>query len=93
MRERRACWIATCSAAKLEQCAPAEKESEKVESQEEQWMVTPAPPGPREDGTEPSVQTLMSAGGRAEIVEFAERRRVGRGSVREQDGEVVREME
>ena len=53
------------SAVKLEQTGPAEKESEVVVVEHElQVMLTPAPPGPKVDGTEPSVHTCTSVGGR-----------------------------
>ena len=89
--QERACWIATTSASKLEQCAPAGKEKENVEEQEEQEMNTPEPPGPKVPRTDPSVQMVRSAWGSEERWLVAKVERTTGGSVRLQGRERDRE--
>ena len=56
--------MAVVSAVKLDAHGPAANGREAVEEQREQQACTPAPPAPKVVGTDPSVQTVTSAGGR-----------------------------
>ena len=55
---------AKVSAVKMEAIRPVEKERELDVWHLEHVTYTPAPPGPKRDGTEPSVHTWISEGGR-----------------------------
>ena len=56
--------MAQASAEKLEHTGPAETESVVSVPQREQLESTPEPSLPRGKGTEPSVQSIRSRGGR-----------------------------
>ena len=62
--QQRACRMAQASAEKLEHTGPAEKERVASMPQKEQLARTPEPPLPKSKGTEPSVQSTRSRGGR-----------------------------
>ena len=62
--QQRACRMAQASAEKLEQTGPAEKERVASVPHREQLASTPEPPLPKGKGTEPSVQSTRSLGGR-----------------------------
>ena len=58
--QQRACRIVQASAEKFEQTGPAEKERVASVPQREQLTHTPEPPLPKEEGTEPSVESTRS---------------------------------
>ena len=62
--QQRAYRMAQASAEKLEHTGPAEKERVASVPQREQLARTPEPPLPKGKGTEPSVQSTRSCGGR-----------------------------
>jgi ATPase subunit of ABC transporter with duplicated ATPase domains len=62
--QERARSMATSSARKLVQCAPAEQDRESDAPQTPHAITAPEPPGPKVVITEPSVQTEMSQEGR-----------------------------
>ena len=55
---------AKVSAVKLEAIGPLEKDRELDVLHLEHVTYTPAPPGPKREGTDPSVHTWISEGGR-----------------------------
>ena len=58
--QQRACRTAQASAEKIEHAEPTEKERVASVPQREQLARTPEPPLPKEQGTEPSVQSTRS---------------------------------
>ena len=63
VHQTRPCLRAKVSAVKLEVIGPEEKERELDVLRLEHVTYTPAPPGPKREGTDPSVHTLISDGG------------------------------
>ena len=63
VHQSRTCLKAKISAVKLEAIGPAEKDRELDVWHLELVTYTPAPPGPKREGTEPSVHTWISEGG------------------------------
>ena len=64
VHQARPCLRAKVSAVKLEAIGPDEKDKEWDVLHLEHVAYTPAPPGPKSEGTDPSVHTLISDGGR-----------------------------
>ena len=62
--QQRACRMAQASAEKFEHTGPAEKERVASVPQREQLESTPEQPLPKRKGTDPSVQSTRSRGGR-----------------------------
>ena len=65
-QEQRACRMVQASAEKLEHTELAKKERVASVSQREQLVSMPEPPLPRGKGTEPSVQSTRSRGGKSQ---------------------------
>ena len=68
--QQRACRVAQASVKRFEHIGPAEKESVASLPQREQLASTPEPSLPKGEGTELSVQSTRSRGGREERVDF-----------------------
>ena len=81
--------MAQASAEKLEHTGPAEKERLASVPQREQLARTAEPPLPKEKGTEPSVQSTRSCGGRESRWARAASKRERGGSEREHGEERV----
>ena len=64
VHQTRPCLRAKVSAVKLEAIGPEEKDKELDVLHLEHVTYTPAPPGPKREGTDPSVHTWISDGGR-----------------------------
>ena len=64
VHQSRPCLMAKVSAVKLEAIGPVEKDRELDVLHLEHVTYTPAPPGPKREGTDPSVHTWISEGGR-----------------------------
>ena len=64
VHQSRPCLRAKVSAVKLEAIGPVEKDRELDVLHLEYVTYTPAPPGPKREGTDPSVHTWISEGGR-----------------------------
>ena len=64
VHQARPCLRAKVSAVKLEAIGPEEKDKELNVLHLERVAYTPAPPGPKREGTDPSVHTWISDGGR-----------------------------
>ena len=64
VHQARPCLRAKVSAVKLEAIGPEEKDKEWDVLHLEHVAYTPAPPGPKREGTDPSVHTWISEGGR-----------------------------
>ena len=64
VHQSRPCLRPKVSAVKLEAIEPVEKGRELDVWHLEPVKYTPAPPGPKREGTDPSVHTRMSEGGR-----------------------------
>ena len=64
MHQARPCLRAKVSAVKLKAIGPEEKDKELDVLHLEHVTYTPAPPGPKREGTDPSVQTWISDGER-----------------------------
>ena len=71
----RPCLTAKISAVKLEAIGSVEKDSEWDVWHLEHVTYTPAPPGPKREGTDPSVHTWISDGGREDNLFEADRSR------------------
>ena len=67
--QQRACRMAQASAEKLEHTGLAEKKRVAAVPQRKQLARTPALPLPKGKGTEPSVQSTRSSGGRVKVGE------------------------
>ena len=89
-RDQQRAWrMARASAEKLKHTEPAEKEGVASVSQREHLARTPEPPLPKGKGTEPSVQSTRSCGGRESRWARAATWRERKGSEREHGEERV----
>ena len=72
VHQTRPCLRAKVSAVKQEAIVPEERDRDLDVLHLEHVAYTPAPPGPKREGTDPSVQTWMSDGGREDSLLEAE---------------------